>query len=779
MRVTDYGTLGTRENSWLESLPFSGPPSSGAGILSFVPSGIGLISGVNLRTSGQWPRLLTMKRTSLPLTIALLSLWIPLRAATPSARPLYLDETHPITERVENALSLMTLEEKVALLHAQSKFSSRGVPRLGIPELWMSDGPHGIRAEVLWNEWNEAHWTNDACTGFPALTCLAATWNPELAHLFGKSIGQEARYREKDVLLGPGVNIYRTPLNGRNFEYMGEDPYLSATMVVPYVEGVQENGVAACVKHFVLNNQETRRGSINVVVSDRALHEIYLPAFKAAVVRGHVWSIMGSYNRYLGTHCSHNDVLLNRILKRDWGFDGAAISDWGAVHDTIEAADNGLDLEMGTRVPEGGSYDDYFLGKSFREALESGRVRMEDLNDKARRVLTLIFRTAMNRNKPWGSFVSEAHSEAARRIGDEGIVLLQNRGDLLPLDPSRIRTIAVVGENATRSMTVGGGSSSLKVKYEISPLQGLRSKWGDRVDIRYAQGYSHDEENGVDLVTPAVEAARNADLVLFIGGLSKDRFEDAEGSDRKDYGLPFGQDVLIDALAAVNSKTVVVLISGNAVETPWVDRVPAIVQAWYLGSEAGNAIADVLTGDVNPSGKLPFTFPKKLSDSPAHSVGEYPGDEENVEYKEGLLIGYRWFDTRQIEPQFCFGHGLSYTSFAYGEPTLDRTTLSGSRKIQVRVPVRNTGSRAGAEIVQLYISDPECSVERPAKELKGFQKIRLEPGQEKLVTFEIGREALAFYDETSKTWKAESGRFRALIGASSRDIRRTIEFRLE
>ncbi len=720
-----------------------------------------------------------MRKTSLLLSLAVIAAWIPVRAQSSSDRPIYLDENRPIEERVENALSLLTLEEKVALLHAQSKFSSAGVPRLGIPELWMSDGPHGIRAEVLWNEWAEAHWTNDACTGFPALTCLAATWNPQLAHLFGRSIGEEARYREKDVLLGPGVNIYRTPLNGRNFEYMGEDPYLSSTMVVPYVQGVQENGVAACVKHFVLNNQETRRGSINVVVSKRALHEIYLPAFKAAVTQGHVWSIMGSYNRYLGTHCSHNDVLLNQILKKDWGFDGAVISDWSAVHDTMEAANNGLDLEMGTVVPRGESYDSYFLAKPYLEALESGKARMEDLNDKVRRVLTLIFRTAMNRNKPWGSFVSEAHSRAARSIGEEGIVLLQNKDDILPLDPARIRTIAVVGENATRSMTVGGGSSSLKVKYEISPLQGLKDKLGDRVEIRYAQGYSHDERNTEDLVAPAVEVSRGADVVLYFGGLSKDRFQDSEGSDRKEYGLPFGQDALIDALVSVNSKVVVVLISGNAVEMPWVDRVPGIVQAWYLGSEAGNAITEVLTGAVNPSGRLPFTFPKKLSDSPAHSVGEYPGDDENVHYNEGILVGYRWFDTKQIDPLFPFGYGLSYTTFEFGRVSADRSTIRGSQTIRLSVPVKNTGSRAGAEVVQLYISDLDASVERPAKELKGFQKVQLEPGQEKVVTFEIGPDALKYYDEASEGWKADPGRFRALIGASSRDIRQSMEFTLE
>ena len=720
-----------------------------------------------------------MKRTSVLLSLIVAASWIPVRAQSPSTRPAYLDESRPIEERIDSALSLMTLEEKVALLHAQSKFSSAGVPRLGIPELWMSDGPHGIRAEVLWNEWAEAHWTNDACTGFPALTCLAATWNPALAHLFGKSIGEEARYREKDVLLGPGVNIYRTPLNGRNFEYMGEDPYLSSTMVVPYVEGVQENGVAACVKHFILNNQETRRGSINVVVSDRALHEIYLPAFRAAVVQGHAWSIMGSYNRYLGTHCSHNDLLLNQIVKKGWGFDGVVISDWGAVHDTLEAAGNGLDIEMGTWIRKGQSYDDYFLAKPYLEALESGKARMEDLNDKARRVLRIIFRTAMNRNKPWGSFVSEAHSEAARKIGDEGIVLLRNQGGLLPLDPSNLKTVAVIGENATRSMTVGGGSSSLKVKYEISPLQGLEDRLGGQVAIRYAQGYSHDASNTDDLTTPALDAARGADVVLFFGGLSKDRFQDAEGSDRKDYGLPFGQDELIDALEKVNPNLVVVLISGNAVAMPWVDRVPAIVQSWYLGSEAGHAIADVLSGDVNPSGKLPFTFPKQLSDSPAHSIGEYPGNEQDVVYKEGILVGYRWFDSRKIEPQFCFGHGLSYTTFEYGKASVDRTALNGGGTIHLSVPIRNTGSREGAEVVQLYISDPECSVERPAKELKGFRKVRLQPGEQKTVTFDIATDALGYYDDATHSWKTEPGQFRALVGASSRDIRQTVEFTLE
>lgn len=727
-------------------------------------------------------------------------------------KPVYADASRPIEERVEDALSRMTLEEKVHVIHAQSKFSSGGVPRLGIPELWTTDGPHGIRPEVLWDEWDQAGWTNDSCTAYPALTCLAATWNKEMSMLYGQSIGEEARYRKKDVLLGPGVNIYRTPLNGRNFEYMGEDPYLAARMVVPYVQGVQKNGVAACVKHYALNNQEFNRHTSNMILDDRALYEIYLPAFKASVQEGGAWSIMGAYNLYQNQHACHNQRLLNEILKEEWGFDGVVVSDWGGVHDTHQAIANGLDLEFGSwtdglTMGATNAYDSYYLALPYLNLIRSGAVGTEELDEKVRRVLRLGFRTAMNPDKPMGSLNSPAHSEAARRIAEEGIVLLQNRNRVLPIDLNGRPRIAVIGENAVKMMTVGGGSSSLKVKYEVSPLEGLKARIGERAEIVYARGYVGDPSgsyNGVKsgqdlsesrspevLLAEAVEVAGNADYVLFIGGLNKSSHQDCEDSDRKGLELPYGQDEIIRELSKANRNLVVVNVSGNAVAMPWAAEVPAIVQAWYLGSETGNALASVLLGETNPSGKLPFTFPVKLEDLGAHQLGEYPGNREelerstsrkdtiNVAYHEGIFVGYRWTDTRKIRPLFPFGHGLSYTTFGYGKPVADRKVISVEERITFTLTVRNTGEQTGKEVVQLYISDKKSSLPRPVKELKGFRKVELAPGEEKEVSFTIGREELSFYDDRIGEWVAEPGKFEAIIAASATDIKGTVGFELK
>ena len=714
---------------------------------------------------------------------------------------VYLDESQPIEKRVEDALSRMTLEEKVAILHAQSKFSSAGVPRLGIPEVWCTDGPHGIRPEVLWDEWEQAGWTNDSCTAFPALTCLAATWNPEMSALYGKSIGEEARYREKDILLGPGVNIYRTPLNGRNFEYMGEDPFLSARMVVPYIREVQKNGVAACVKHFALNNQEVHRHGIDVEVGDRALYEIYLPAFKAAVEEGGAWAIMGSYNKYKGQHCCHNQYLLNDILKRDWAFDGVVVSDWGGVHDTKQAAGNGLDLEFGSwtngvdwSLDISNVYDNYFLAGPYLEMLRQGKASVKQLDDKARRVLRLIFRTAMNTRKPFGSLNSPEHLAAARRIAGEGMVLLKNDGGVLPIDLAKAKTIAVVGENAIKMMTVGGGSSSLKVRHEYTPLEGIRAAADGKAEVIYERGYVGDvtgDYNGVktgqdlsekrseaQLIADAVAAARKADAVIFVGGLNKSRHQDSEQVDRLEYGLPYSQDKVIKALADINPNLAVVIVSGNAVAMPWIDRVPAVLEAWFSGSEAGNALADVVFGAVNPSGKLPFTFPVRLEDNSAHALGEYPGTDK-VTYNEGIFVGYRWHDKEQLKPLFAFGHGLSYTTFDITNVQADRTTLAANGRIRVSADVTNTGSRPGAEVVQLYIGDEESSLPRPVKELKGFQKIALDPGQAQTVTFEITPDMLQYYDDAKGAWVAEPGTFTAYVGAASDDIHGIARFELK
>lgn len=720
--------------------------------------------------------------------------------AQTNTTPVYLDESKPIEARVEDALSRMTLQEKVAMCHAQSKFSSTGVPRLGIPENWATDGPHGIRPEVLWDEWDQAGWTNDSCIAFPALTALAATWNKDMSHLYGKVIGEEARYRNKNILLGPGVNIYRTPLNGRNFEYMGEDPYLSSKMVVPYIKGVQENGVAACVKHYALNNQEVDRHTVNVNIDDRTLYEIYLPAFKAAVQEGDAWAIMGAYNKYKEQWACQNQYLLNDILRGEWGFDGVVVSDWGGVNDTKQAIYNGLDMEFGSwtnGLSEGTSnaYDNYYLSKAFLKMLQSGEVNEEEVNKKVRNILRLAFRTTMNTKRPWGSFGTEEHAKAGREIAEEGIVLLKNENDLLPINPATTKKVLVVGENAIKMMTVGGGSSSLKAKYEVSPLEGIKNRIGNDAEVVYARGYVGDASgnyNGVEsgqnladnrseseLIEEPIRLAKDADIVIFVGGLNKSEGEDCEGADRISLNLSYNQDKLISELAKANKNLVVVNISGNAIAMPWVKEVPAIVQSWYNGTESGNALASVLMGDVNPSGKLPFSFPVKLDDIGAHKLDAYPGVDKEATYKEGIFVGYRWLDKEKIKPLFPFGHGLSYTTFEYGNVVADKKDMTQDDKITFTVKVKNSGAKEGAEIVQLYISDLKSSVPRPLKELKGFEKISLKPGEEKEVSFTVDKTALSFFDADKHEWVAEKGDFEALIGASSSDIKSKTKFTLK
>ena len=718
-------------------------------------------------------------------------------AEAQAQQPVYLDPARPVEERVEDALRRMTLDEKIAVIHAQSKFSSPGVKRLGFPDFWTSDGPHGVRPDVLWDEWEQAGQTNDSCVAFPALTCLAASWNPSLSLLYGKSLGEEALYRGKDMILGPGMNIYRTPLNGRNFEYMGEDPYLASRMVVPYVQGLQSMGVAACVKHYALNNDEEYRHQVNVVIGDRALHEIYLPAFKAAVTEGKAWGLMGAYNLYRDQHNCHNAVLINKILKHEWGYDGVVVSDWGGTHNTAEAIANGLDMEFGSwtnglATGASNAYDSYYMALPYKLLIQEGKCSVEQLDEKVRRVLRLFYRTTMNKQRPHGFLCSESHYEAARKIAEEGIVLLRNKGGVLPLDVAKARRILVVGENAIKMMTVGGGSSSLKAQRETVPLDGLKARLEGRVNIDYARGYVGDTTgsyNGVttgqnlvdgrtpqQLIAEAVEKAEGADYVVFFGGLNKSDFQDCEGHDRKQYGLPYGQDELIEALAKVNKRLVVVNISGNAVAMPWIERVAAVVQGWYLGSEAGGALASVLVGDANPSGKMPFTWPVALGDVPAHRLDAYPGvwraDGQIIdeEYKEGIYVGYRWMDKEGVKPLFPFGHGLSYTTFEVGKLTADKTSMKAGQQITFTVNVKNTGQRPGAETLQLYISDKQAALDRPVKELKGFSKVFLQPGESKAVQITIDSSPLSYYDDRLQQWTAEPGAFEALIGTSSRTI---------
>jgi beta-glucosidase len=709
--------------------------------------------------------------------------------------PVYLDETKPIETRIDDALSRMTLDEKIAVIHAQSKFSSPGVKRLGFPDFWTDDGPHGVRPDVLWDEWEQAGQSNDSCVAFPALTCLAATWNPQMARLYGESLGEEALYRGKGMILGPGVNINRTPLGGRNFEYMGEDPYLASRMVVPYIQGLQSKGVAACVKHYALNNDEEYRHQVNVIVSDRALHEIYLPAFKAAVMEAGTWGIMGAYNLYQNQHNCHNKILLNRILKQDWKYDGVVVSDWGGCHDTEEAITNGLDMEFGSwtdglTMGATNAYDNYYLALPYKRLIEEGKYTTKELDEKVRRVLRLFYRTTMKRQKPYGFLCSESHYDAAQKIAQEGIVLLKNEHNLLPLDLSKAKRILVVGENAIKMMTVGGGSSSLKVQREILPLDGLNEQCLKyHVQCDYARGYVGDtvqSYNGVtvgrsiaenrsaeELLTEAVEKAKGADYVIVFGGLNKSNFQDCEGHDRQQYGLPYTQDQLVEALAKVNKNLVYVNISGNAVAMPWVKKVPAILQGWFIGSEAGEALASVLCGEVNPSGKLPFTWYQRLEDCGAHALGAFPGtwrDDYKIideEYKEDIFVGYRWTDKQAIQPLFAFGHGLSYTTFKIGKLTADKTSLTADDKMTFTVDVTNTGKCAGSETVQLYISDKQSSVSRPVKELKAFSKVYLQPGETRQVSLTIDKSALSFYNDQTGEWTVEPGDFEAMIGDSS------------
>ena len=720
--------------------------------------------------------------------------------------PVYLNPNAPVEERVEDALARMTLEEKVGMTTAQSKFSSRGVPRLGIPEVWHTDGPHGIRPEVLWDEWDQAGWTNDSCTAFPALVNLAATWDKEMSLLYGRSIGEEARYRKKDILLGPGINICRTPLNGRNFEYMGEDPFLAGQMVVPYVKGVQENGVAACVKHYAVNNQEFQRTQSNSVVDDRTLYEIYLPAFKAAVVEGDAWAIMGSYNLYNGQFNCHNEKLLCDILKGEWGFDGVVVSDWGGCRVSEEAVLNGLDIEMGTwtnglRGAASDSYRNYHMADPYLKGLREGKYTTKELDDKVRRILRVIFRTSMRPEPNYGRFVCPEHYQAARDIAAAGVVLLKNENNVLPLDVPQGGKIVLVGENAVKKMVVGGGSSNLKTAYEVNPLEGLQAAYDGVAEVVWERGYVGDvgrSYNNVDtgqdltdnrspkqLIAAAVAAAKDADYVIFVGGLNKSAHQDNESTDRYDTFLPYDQQDVIEALAEVAKKFVVVNISGSPVSMPWADKADAIVQGWYGGTETGNALADVLTGKVNPSGRLPFSVPFKYEDGPIKTERQYPGIKEEgdqfwqTHYDEGVYVGYRWYDSKGVPAQFPFGHGLSYTTFEYSNAKAAKSVMKADGTLKVSVDVVNTGDRDGAEIVQLYIADTEASVDRPSKELKGFEKVYLKAGEKKTVTFEIDAEDLSYFDADKHEWVAEPGEFHALFARSSGDVKADAVFTLK
>ncbi len=696
-----------------------------------------------------------------------------------------------ITEKVNGLISQMTLDEKIGMLHGNTKFSSAGVERLGIPDWKMSDGPHGVREEINPHSWEAAGWDNDFSTYLPVSTALAATWNPELAYEFGKVLGSEARARGKDVILGPGINIHRTPLCGRNFEYMSEDPHLSSTMVVPYIKGVQEQDVASCLKHFSLNNQEYERFDVDVKVDERTMREIYLPAFESAVKEGKVLTVMSAYNKVNGYWCSENKYLLNDILKKEWGFKGVVISDWNGTHSTLDAANAGLDIEMGT---DEDNYNNYYFADKLKTAVGEGKIGIERIDSKVRRILTTMFKSKVfDKSRSKGELISKNNFEVAKRVAEEAVVLLKNSANILPLNKSELKSIAVIGENAIVKHAAGGGSSGVKTKYEISPLEALQNKFSDKVTIQFTEGYktttTFDWQDGVNdtsisnseykkrMINDAVEVAQKSDMVLMFLGLN--HHYDNESTDRSDMKLPYGQDKLIKEVLKVNKNVVIILIGGSPVDmSEWIEDVPAIVQGWYAGSEAGNVFADILFGDVNPSGKLPFTFPKNLEDSPAHKIGEYPGKDFVVHYKEGIFVGYRYFDSFDVKPQFAFGYGLSYTEFELKNIELSKTRFTISDEIEVAVTVKNIGRRKGKEVVQLYIQDELASVERPHKELKEFKKVELNPNEERVVKFNINKKMLSFYDVELKSWKAEEGTFKIHVGNSSDNIKLTAEIEL-
>ena len=695
-------------------------------------------------------------------------------------------------KRIEKLIKKMTLEEKVGLLHGNSKFYVAGVERLGIPEWSLSDGPHGVRAEINRHDWAYAGWTNDSASYFPTGTAFAAAWNPELAYRRGEVLGEEARWRKKDVLLGPGVNIIRSPLCGRNFEYMSEDPYMNSVLAVAYIKGLQSRDVACSVKHFAVNNQETNRTTVDVECSERALREIYLPAFKAAVQEGGALTVMAAYNKFRGEFCAENNYLVRKILRNEWGFDGVYVTDWGAAHSTVPSMEAGLDLEMGTLIDK---YEDWYYANPLIEAVKSGKIPMSLVDEKVGDVLRVMIKTNfLDPKKRFGpgSMNTKEHQQATYDAAAEAIVLLKNQNNLLPLDFSSIKSLAVIGDNATRKHSNGGLSSEIKAVYEVTPLEALRAKWGDKVDIRFAQGYEklstfvEGSNNGQSsgtfssktqesdaLLKEAVEVARTSDVALLVCGLNHDY--DTESFDRLNMDIPYGQVELIQEVVKANPRTIVVMIAGSPLNMAAVDICsPAIVWAWFNGMEGGNALVDVLSGKVNPSGKMPFTTPVSLDQSPAHALGNFPGRDLKVNYEEDILVGYRWFDTKGLPVVYPFGYGLSYTTFNYSNLNTDKKTYDQADTIQATFTLTNTGDREGAEVAQLYVSDPVCSVMRPVKELKGFKKVFLKPGESRRITLDIPVSSLAFYSEAQSQFVVEPGEFILQLGASASDIKQRI-----
>ena len=734
-----------------------------------------------------------------------------------------------MNRQIEELIGKLTLEEKVAMIHGEALFYSGEVKRLGIPAVHMSDGPMGVRQEFPKANWVPVGNSDDYVTYCPSNSAIAATWNRKIAYESGRVMGEEARGREKDIILGPGINIKRIPANGRNFEYMSEDPYLISELVVPLIEGIQESDVAACVKHFALNNQETERLWVNVEIDERALREIYLPGFEAAVKKGHSYSLMGAYNLFRGVHCCESEVLLGDILRKEWGYDGMIVSDWGAVHNTEAAAKSPLDLEMSVTY----DFDKYILADPLIEAVKEKKASEKDIDEKVRHLLLMMFRLKMldaaeNLTRKSGCYNTAEHRDTVRKAAEESFVLLKNEEHRLPLKAEGMKELLVIGDNAERLHALGGGSAEIKALYEISPLMGLKSQLGGNTKVTYARGYyvspkeeseeswqekSTDENLDQDAVLAerkkvseevlqkreelrkeAVALAREAKEVILVAGLNHDY--DVEGFDRDHMELPYDQDQLIEEVLAVNPDTVIVMMAGNAVSMgKWKDKAKAIVWQWYCGMEAGNVLTDVLFGRVNPSGKLPESMPYCMEDCGAVALGEYPGrpltEEEKkymnahttMTYHDGIYVGYRYYEKYNVPVQFCFGHGLSYTTFDYSDVKAYTLAAKGRSEksdpldevaVITQVTVTNTGDRTGKEIVQVYVGMKDSKIDRAVKELRGFDKVELAPQESKVVQIPLTRRAFTYYDVKEKAFVVESGEYQIYIAKSLQDVQDTV-----
>jgi len=699
--------------------------------------------------------------------------------------PAYKNPALPAAQRIADLLQRMTLEEKVAMLAGAGWMETVPNARLGIPSIKMADGPLGVRC---WAGPDVAQPPQVHSTAFPSNSALAAAWDPELVRSEGQAIGQEVKGHGRNMILGPTVNIARVPIWGRNFEGFGEDPYLAARLAVAYIQGVQSEGVVATVKHFAANNQEYERHRIDEKIDERTLNEIYYPAFRAAVQEAGVWAVMSAYNKINGLWCAENPHLLHEVLKKQWGFKGFVVSDWGSTYSTVETVNAGMDLEMPGGQPmrfwrespgfkKDGNGAGFLTPEKVLPAVASGKIASAAIDDNVGRILRVMFQSGLF-DKPAGSgqVDTPAHRALARKAAEESIVLLKNAGGILPLDGAKVHSIAVIGPNAAVARTGGGGSSMVNPSYAMSPLDGLRERAGAKVRISYALGVPMQGEPFTDN-TPAAQAklrkeaaglAAQADVAIVVVGYAP--FLEREDFDRATVDLPAGQDELIQAVTKANKNTIVVINAGSPVTmSKWLDQAAAVLDMWYGGQEGGHAIAAILFGDVNPSGKLPVTFAKEWKDCAAY--GHYPGTNLHVEYAEGIYVGYRHFDQRHIEPLFPFGYGLSYTKFEYSGLKVAPATVRPGQPVNVTLQVRNTGACAGAEVVQLYLHDVQSSLPRPPQELKGFHRVTLAAGEQKTVSFTLDQAALSFYSPEKHGWVAEPGAFEVLVGASSRDIR--------